>query len=118
MWAILNVEHFLHLAAVAYATSNLDSYFGKGHDYYLYHRADGRFQMIPWDFDLAYAMPVCEADIADPTCGQRASHPLVDRILAVPAWRTRYLAILREVASTWLTRAHHEASGSPPPTPS
>ena len=107
--AVFDVDHFLRLAAVAYATSNFDSYFGKGHNYYLYRRSDGRFQMIPWDFDLAYEQPTCDADIADPTCGRADSHPLTRKILAVPAWRERYLAYLHEVATTWLTRERHAA---------
>lgn len=106
---VFDVDHLLRVAAVAYATSNFDSYFGKGHNYYLYRRADGRFQMIPWDFDLAYGAATCEADIGDPTCGQRASHPLVDRIFAVPKWRTAYLQYLRVVADTMLTRERHAA---------
>ncbi len=106
---VFDVDHFLRLAAVAYATSNFDSYFGKGHNYYLYHRNDGLFQMIPWDFDLAYEQAWCEADIGDPTCGQAASHPLVDKILSVPAWRQRYLDYLKQVATDWLTREQHAA---------
>lgn len=106
---VFDVDHFLRLAAVAFATANMDSYFGKGHNYYLYKRNDGRFQMIPWDFDLAYEQAFCEADIGDPTCGQVASHPLVDKILSVPAWRQRYLGYLKEVATNWLTRDQHVA---------
>ncbi len=106
--AVFDVDHFLRLAAVAFATSNSDSYFGKGHNYYLYRRNDGRFQMIPWDFDLAYGQYLCDADIADPTCGQPDNHPLTQKILAVPAWRAKYLAYLEEVATDWLTPEQHK----------
>jgi len=106
---VFDVDHFLRLAAVAFATSNSDSYFGKGHNYYLYKRNDGRFQMIPWDFDLAYSQAYCDAEIWDPTCGSAAAHPLVDKILAVPAWRAKYLVYLKQVATDWLTREQHIA---------
>lgn len=100
---VFDVDHFLRLAAVAYATSNFDSYFGKGHNWYLYHRNDGRLQMIPWDFDLAWGNTTCPEPIDDPTCGGAASHPLTRIILAVPAWRAAYLAYLRDVVETHLT---------------
>jgi spore coat protein H len=99
------VPHFLRLAAVAYATSNFDSYFGKGHNYYLYHRADGLFQMIPWDFDLAFGNTECPTDPSDPTCGGAESHPLTLKIMAVPAWRDAYLGHLKTLLDTAFTEA-------------
>jgi len=100
---VFDVDRFLRLAAVAYATSNFDSYFGKGHNYYLYRRNDGRFQMIPWDFDLAWGNTTCPDPVDDPTCGGAASHPLTRLILEVPAWNATYRQYLQEVVDTWLT---------------
>lgn len=104
---VFDVEHFLRLAAVAAATGNYDSYFGKGNNFYLYHRNDGRFQMIPWDFDLTYGGG-CESDLADPTCGGLQSHPLAGRILAVPKWRAKYLEHTCTLAQQWMTAANHK----------
>lgn len=104
---VFDVEHFLRLAAVAAATGNYDSYFGKGNNFYLYHRSDGRFQMIPWDFDLTYGGG-CESDLADPTCGGLATHPLAGRILAVPKWRAQYLTHTCTLAKQWMTVANHK----------
>ncbi|MCC6619707.1 MAG: CotH kinase family protein [Deltaproteobacteria bacterium] len=104
---VFDVDHFLRLAAVAYATSNFDSYFGKGHNFYLYRRADGRFQMIPWDFDLAYGNTECPGDPTDPTCGGADGHPLTRRIMAVPAWRAAYLAHLRALLDDAFTVERH-----------
>lgn len=103
---VFDVEQFLRLSAVAFATGNDDSYFGKGHNYYLYRRSDGRFEMIPWDFDLAYGGG-CETPDFEPTCGGLDGHPLVARILAVPAWRARYRELLCEVATQWMTLERH-----------
>lgn len=105
---VFDVEHFLRLAAVAAATDNYDSYFGKGNNFYLYHRKDGRFQMIPWDFDGTYGGG-CEADLADPTCGGLQSHPLAGRILAIPQWRATYLQHLCTIAKQWMTVPVHKA---------
>lgn len=104
---VFDVDGFLRLAAVAHATANYDSYFGKGNNYFLYHRADGRFQMIPWDFDHTYGS-ACEGDAFDP-CGMGASRPLTHKILAVPAWRQAYLGYLQQVASQHLTPEQHGA---------
>ncbi len=103
---LFDVDHFLRLSAVTVATGNMDSYFGRGHNYYLYRRADGRFQMIPWDFDLAYARG-CTSGYADPTCGGLDTHPLVKRILAIDAWRNAYLDYLCEVGTTLMTPELH-----------
>ena len=99
---VFDVDHFLRLAAVNTAIGNHDSYFGRGHNHYLYRRADGRFQMIPWDFDLSYARG-CEAGFEYPTCGEPTNHPLVAQIWSVDAWRLAYEGYLCELGTTLMT---------------
>jgi hypothetical protein len=103
---VFDVDHFLRLAAVNLAIANFDSYFGRGHNHYLYRRADGRFQMIPWDFDLSYARG-CTDTFENPSCGDPDSHRLVTRILSVPAWRDRYFEYVCEVGQTLMTPEVH-----------
>lgn len=103
---VFDVDHFLRLAAVNLAIANFDSYFGRGHNHYLYRRADGRFQMIPWDFDLSYARG-CSDTFENPSCGDPDSHRLVTRILSVPSWRERYLEYVCEVGQTLMTPERH-----------
>lgn len=105
---VFDVDHFLRLAAVNLAIANFDSYFGRGHNHYLYRRADGRFQMIPWDFDLSYARG-CTDTFENPSCGDPESHRLVTRIMSVETWRTQYLAYVCEVAQTLMTPEVHRA---------
>ena len=105
---VFAVDQFLKTAAVAAATANLDSYFGKGNNYFLYHRSDGRFEMVPWDFDMTYGSG-CESDLADPTCGGLDSHPLAGRILAVPQWRAKYLEHLCTLSKQGMTVPTHKA---------
>ncbi len=105
--AVFDVDAFLRLTAVTVALGNYDSYFGKGNNFYLYRRPDtGRFTMLPWDLDRAYEAGSCD-DPTDPVCGAGANYPLVGRILAVPAYRERYLAYLRHVAEAWLAEPVH-----------
>lgn len=103
---VFDVDHFLRLAAVNLAIANFDSYFGRGHNHYLYRRADGRFQMIPWDFDLSYARG-CSQSFENPSCGDPDNHRLVTRILSVPSWRDRYLEYVCEVGQTLMTPERH-----------
>lgn len=113
---VFDVDTFLRLAAVTVAIANPDSYFGMGHNYYLYHRPDiGRFVMLPWDLNEAYAGHPCGQDFitydfAQPVCAQNANgFVLARRILAVPRYRQQYRTYVREVLDKYLTREQHEA---------
>lgn len=108
--AVFDVDNFLRLTAVNVALSNVDSYFGMAHNYYLYHHpVTDKFVMIPWDLNEAYAGHPCgdqlhTLSIHDPVCNQREfGLPLVERILAVPELKQRYLDYVREVVDSWLT---------------
>lgn len=106
---VFDVEAFVRVAAVAYAISNHDSYFGKGHNYYLYrHPGSGKFQYLPWDLDLTYGTTSCAAPATDPTCGSLDNHLLIKRVLAVPKWRQAYLQDLQQVVDQYLTVAQHQ----------
>lgn len=106
---VFDVEAFVRVAAVAYAISNHDSYFGKGHNYYLYrHPGSGKFQYLPWDLDLTYGTTSCAAPATDPTCGSLDNHLLIKRVLAVPKWRQAYLQDLQQVVDQHLTVAQHQ----------
>jgi hypothetical protein len=48
---MLDIPELMHFFAVNTLFVNLDSYQGIGHNYYFYHRADGRFEMFPWDLN-------------------------------------------------------------------
>lgn len=51
----INVDEVLRYFTVQVFVVNLDSYLGKtGHNYFLYEE-DGILQMLPWDYNLAFA---------------------------------------------------------------
>ena len=51
----VDIDEVLRYFAVQVFVVNLDSYLGKnGHNYFLYEK-DGRIQMLPWDYNLAFA---------------------------------------------------------------
>ena len=100
---ILNLDNFTRYIAVCSAIVNLDSFVGIGHNYYLYlDPADNRWVFLPWDLNgtfgaLGLAGPVdrqIEWAADSPATGYNR---LVDRVLAIPAWRDAYRARLREI---------------------
>lgn len=106
----LDIEAFLKFIATNALLSNLDSYLGYGHNYYLYLvPATNQFVFIPWDLDLSLAtwpaagMPEqqVELSIHHPHAGQ---NKLIDRLFAIPGHKDRYLAIIKELVATNFTK--------------
>jgi len=106
----LDVDAFLRFIAANALLSNMDSYLGFGHNYYLYLvPATNRFVFIPWDLDLSLAtwpaagMPeqLVELSIHHPHAGK---NKLIDRIFAIKEHKERYLAIIKELAATSFTK--------------
>ena len=90
-----NVDSFLKLMAINTVLVNLDSYFGTGHNYYLYHdtRTD-QYNMIPWDLNEAFGNfqqgqtnRLLDMDINHPSIGRRM---LVERLLIIEDYRFEY----------------------------
>jgi len=98
----LNVESFLAELAVNTLLSNLDSYAGTGHNFYLYHNpTTKRFEFIPWDLNEAFgnfAMggpdDMMDLDIYRPFAGKRV---LIERLLKIEKHREQYRAILKQL---------------------
>ncbi|MBW2700034.1 MAG: CotH kinase family protein [Deltaproteobacteria bacterium] len=104
--AWVDVEACLKLWAVLAWAVHLDSYLGTGDNLYLYRDESGVQRPIPWDLNRAFANyhgtscgmstdDMLGMDPGEPTCG--GPRPLVDRLLAVPAWRARYEALLLDL---------------------
>ncbi len=104
------VDTFLRYLAVALVLADNDGYLGSIDNFYLYHRPDtGRFVFIPWDSHKSMGVRNCTlaahptgASPENPVCTADA-RPLVDRVLAVPAWREQYLQYVREVLENHFT---------------
>jgi hypothetical protein len=52
--SVLNVDRALWMHAFNYTLVNLDSYIGYSQNYYLYRDDNGRFNTIPWDFNMSF----------------------------------------------------------------
>lgn len=104
-----DVEHFLRALAVNVLVGMPDDYWAMGNNYYLYFGA-ARTRFIPWDYDHGLGggwggEPAWDHDqIADSdpfvwknlnrAFGVNVDHPLVDRLLRIPQYRSRYAEIL------------------------
>jgi len=106
----LDIGAFLKFIAANALLSNLDSYLGYGHNYYLYLvPGTNKFVFIPWDLDLSLATwpavgtpeQLVELSIHHPHAGQ---NKLIDRLFAIKEHQERYLAIVKELTATSFTK--------------
>ena len=104
--SFLNIDEYLrYLAATSYI-ANSDSFFGLGHNFYLYlHPKTNKLTFFPWDVDRAFAnLPIfgsnsrqMDLSFVRPYAG---THRLTERILALPGMIDHYQKILKELAGT------------------
>jgi hypothetical protein len=107
---VLNIDRVLWAMAVNTVVSNLDTYNGYYvHNYYLYQDVEGRFQMIPWDFDNSFVGAIMGWSYWNPNdvynfdpffTGNGASwdnRPLVQYLYSQPLYRQLYLAHIRTI---------------------
>ena len=110
---ILNIDRTLWAFAVNSAILNLDTYNGYYvHNYYLYQTEDGLFQMIPWDFDNAFAGAILGWEFFEPevvynydTYGNQYfanERPLLQKLLNDPLRKKQYNAHLRTILTETL----------------
>lgn len=106
----LDIEAFLKFIAANALLSNLDSYLGYGHNYYLYLvPRSNKFVFIPWDLDLSLAtwpaagMPEQQVQLSleHPHAGP---NKLIDRLFAIEEHKKKYLAILKDLTATSFTK--------------
>ncbi len=109
--AAVDVDATLRYFAAQVFVANLDGYLGHtGHNYLLYED-EGRIQMLPWDYNLAFGtyalgrpeladdagayvnLPIDEPAAADIL----ARRPLFSRLMEREEYRARYYAYLQEL---------------------
>ncbi len=101
----LDCDSFAKYLALTSVLVNLDSPAGSGHNAYLYDNPkSGRFVMIPWDlneafgnFQMGSAADMLKWDIQAPFVGNM---PLIQRFLADPQCKAKYLAALQSLCES------------------
>lgn len=101
----LDVDRTLWFLATEIAFSDDDSYVYKGRmDYYVYYEPEtGR--MTPLEYDGNSVMKNNAINWSPFYNATNANYPLLNRMLAVPIWRQRYLAHLRTIIDEELNPA-------------
>jgi len=107
--SVLDVDEILRYFAVSTAISNLDSYQGAlAHNYYIYEQ-DGRFSIIPWDFNESFGTfrmgcrdsnTMITLYIDEPTSGTLADRPLIAKLLEYEAYKTAYHGYIEDLIDT------------------
>jgi hypothetical protein len=111
---ILDIDSALKFLALDVALVNSDGYWTRASDYSIYQDEQGKFHILPLDFNEAFGgeggggfgggggRRGGGVDL-DPLTGlYDATKPLRSKLLAVPALRARYLAHVRDIARRWL----------------
>ncbi|ETA82621.1 CotH kinase family protein [Youngiibacter fragilis] len=108
----LDVDSALRYIAANTALMNFDSYLGNfGHNYYLYE-VDGKFSILPWDYNMSFGgfgMGVSSASsvyIDEPVQGSLSSRPLVQVLLSNEGYLEAYHSYLEEIAENYLSEEY------------
>lgn len=101
----LDVDEFLRYAAACSAMTNIDSFLGFGHNYFLYlNPKDDRFAIVPWDLNNTFGGivmfggvdSIVEWSVSKPWLG---GNRLTERLFAVPKYEKAYRKHLAALAS-------------------
>ena len=104
--SFLDADQYLRYLATTSYIANSDSFFGLGHNFYLYlHPKTNKLHFFPWDVDRAFAnLPIfgsnsrqMDLSFTRPYAG---AHRLTERILALPGMIERYQKLLKELSTT------------------
>ena len=110
---ILNIDRTLWMLAFNNAVANLSSYSGAiSENYYLYKTADGRFNPVVWDLNLAFGsfkntgrgsdLNLQSLISMNPLLHQNnISKPLISKLLGNDKYRKIYLSHLRQINREW-----------------
>jgi spore coat protein H len=97
----LEIDNYLRFLAATAFLANTDSFFGLGHNYYMYlHPETKKISFMPWDLDRAFANfgnanQNMDLSMVHPYGG---AHRLTDRLLAHPETAAKYQALLKVLA--------------------
>lgn len=109
----VEVDQLLRAYAVNVMVGMWDDYWANTNNYYLYFDSNGRLTFIPYDYDntLGTSGIMANAGTQPPLqWGPTQGRPLLNQLLAIPAYRNQYLAYLRELADPKLDLFHRSRS--------
>lgn len=116
---VLDVDRALWMLAFDNVFVNLDSYIGQfKQNYYLYKDNNGRFNPIVWDLNMSFGVfsNTGSGNLNSTTSKRQMSHllhstettwPLVQKLLAVPSYKKRYLAHYKTILSEMIASGNY-----------
>jgi spore coat protein H len=105
----LDVDKFLRFIAINAFLLNWDGYLTGGHNFYVYlDPKDDKIRFLPWDLDLSLGARGGPANAANLMRPANAQNLLVTRLLDDPATAEKYRLVVKELATTILTREELE----------
>lgn len=95
--SVLDIDSALRYFAANTVLGSYDSYNGNmSHNYYLYEQ-NGKFTVIPWDYNMSFGGfgmgggDATTVSIYEPVMGGKIeNYPLINKLLAVDEYKTRY----------------------------
>jgi len=114
---LLDIEGALRFIAVENVFINGDGYWTRASDYNIYQDESGQFHVMPHDTNETFRASRDGSVTHDPLArADDPERPLISKLLAVPALRTRYLGYVKDIADSWLDweilgpiAEHHQA---------
>lgn len=111
----LDVDEILRYFAVNTFLVNLDSYASNmKHNYYLYED-DGIFEILPWDFNLAFggfmlseASEAINFPVDAPVTDTMENSPLISKLLEIDKYKEIYHGYLSELVDTYIESGSFE----------
>lgn len=109
--AILDVDRALWMLAFDNVFVNIDSYIGQfKQNYYLYKSDNGQFNPIVWDLNMSFGVfgmtgtggnltTATKKTLSHTLHSTESAWPLVQKLLAVPTYKKRYLAHYKTILS-------------------
>ncbi|WP_339240012.1 CotH kinase family protein [Paenibacillus sp. FSL R5-0517] len=115
--SVLDVDSALQYIAGNMVFGNYDSYSGdKGHNYMLYGDEDGKFTVVPWDFNMSFNgysggggrgtttgstttnTNATNVSVDEPVLGISMENvPMINNLLAVPEYKEKYMSYVNEL---------------------
>ena len=100
---VLNVDGALRFLALDNALINNDGYWNDGSDFHLYQDERGRFHLLPHDVNEGFRASGARGVQLDPFATiADTNKALLNKLLAAPELRARYLGYVRDIAEKWL----------------
>ncbi|HEX8548156.1 MAG TPA: CotH kinase family protein, partial [Cytophagaceae bacterium] len=95
----LNLSTFLKFLAVEMYINKRDAFYDSGHNYFLYHNADNRFEYFTWDLDYAFNT-LDPYSISFRSQNGPMTHKFIIKILTVPALRNMYFSTVCDLLNS------------------